>query len=638
MRSVPTHKHPYLLFTSEDLPAIRERASGLPASRFRHFLRADCESGFLKPESLVSEGRTPVYADRLQVIAITQYAFEGILSGDRRFTETAKQALLNLTRWTTLGTQFDMAQGGTIRDGAVAYDLLHPELSPEERTQAETFLAKGARFLYEGGKAGDLHWSGRNQGLANWRAQMYSGIGMAGLALWDSHPEAQEWVREAADVMKDIMDHDFDPEGASYEAYVRYVLGVYYHSLFPMLEALRRVTGEDLLGYSRAVLQRAMPFMAYMMYPALNGMPAIGDSDESIHSAGLFLARVAAEYGDGLAAYYLDALLKEKSYHGGGDGLWGTLWARPVTAENPEKSPRLCLAKAYNRDLDAPEMFGSGHVFLRTGFTRHDDMQFVCQAGEAGGFHGHADKGSYLLNAYGVRFLRDYFDGPYEGEEFRYRHSGEAHQTVLIDGEGQGAEVIGLTDPDYHTQVARVETLESLPGYDYVTMDTTKAYRHCPANRNLMWARRHVIFVRQAESTGYFVVIDDVQKDGSQHIYSHPFHYNDVDVSVDSAEGGRVVLANPQASLHIVAVYPQGFSATQHRMYGDAYVKLTCDKPCVRFVMATVLYPAKAGDALPAIDPIDAGDEIGVAVAGTRIAFERSTGRVLVDGGPRGGS
>jgi hypothetical protein len=564
---------------------------------------------------------------------MTQYAFEGLLSGERQFTDPAKEALLNFTRWTNIGEEFDMAQGGTIRDGAIAYDLLHPDLSPEERVQVESFLSMGARFLYEGGMPGDLHWSGRNQRLGNWRPQMYSGIGMAGLALWHSHPDAAKWVGAAADMMKDVMDHDFDPDGAPYEAYTRYVLGVYCHSLFPMLEALRRVTGEDLFGYNEAVLRRAVPFLAYMAYPKMNGMPAIGDSDESVDGAGLFLVKTAAEYGDRLAAHYLEALLRDNHYDAGDDRLWGALWARAVQPESPEESSRLPLAKAYNRDLDAPVMFGSGHVFLRTGFTRADDIQFVCQAGEAGGFHGHADKGSYLLNAYGLRFLRDYFEGPYEGDRFRYRHSGEAHQTVLIDGEGQGAEEIGLTDPDYHTQVARVEALNSQPGYDYVYMDTTKAYRHNPANRDMMWARRHVVFVRGPARTGYFVVIDDVQKDDNEHTYSHPFHYNDRDVHVERADGGRVVLAGPRADLHIVAVHPRTLATTQHRMYGDTYVKFTCPEPCIRYLMVTVLYPVRAGDPTPVIDPIPADGEVGVEVADTRVVFKSSTGSVSVSGG-----
>jgi hypothetical protein len=647
---VSTDTHPYLFFSADELAAVRARAGEWPASPFRRALRADCESGFLEPEALIGPGRMPVYADRLQAVAMVKYAFEGMLSEERRFTDHAKKALINLTRWATLGDGYSMAQGGMLRDAAIAYDLLHGELAEQERSQAQAFLTLGARYLFEGGRAGDRHWSGRHQRLANWRAQMYSGIGIAGLALWGSHPEAREWVGAAADMMKDILEHDFDPEGAPYEAYVRYVLGVYYHSLFPMLEALRRVTGEDLFGCNGAVLQQGLPFLAYMMYPARNGMPSLGDSDDGMYSLGMFLAKVAAEYEDGLAAWYLDAVLKEGHFDAGDDGMWGTLWARPVRQEDPDQSSRLCLAKAYHRDLDAPMMFGSGHVFLRTGFSDLHDIQFMCQAGEAGGFHGHADKGSYLLNAYGVRFLRDYFSGPYEGDEFSYRHSGEAHQTMLIDGEGQGAEAVGLTDPDYHTQVARVELLESCSGYDYVRMDTTKAYQHNPANRSLRWARRHVVFIRQPGRSGYFVVIDDVQKGDQGHVYSHPFHYDERDVEVALAEGGHVVLANPRASLHIFATQHvpclqapdevqadlglagDGLTATRHRRYGDPYVMLTGNRPCLRGLMVTVLYPVKGTGLPPAMGSIREPDQVGVEVAGVRVTFEPSTGRVAVSG------
>jgi hypothetical protein len=634
---VSTDRHPYLFFALEDLPAIRERSKQPPASEFRHFLQRTCvkQVDSANPEKLSGPGRVPTYQDRELSELMIFLAFEGLLSGDRKCTDAAKKLLLGFSGWKTLGSPaFSMSQGGVLREAAIAYDFLYNDLTEDERKKAEAFLAMGAAFLYEGGQAGDKHWSGRNQRLGNWRPQMYSGIGLTGMALWTTHPEAKKWTQAASEIMKDVLDYDFDPDGGAYEAYVRYFLGVTCHALLPTLEALRRVTGEDLFTRNNSVLYRATPFTACMLFPTRDGVPAIGDTDDGLYPVGISLIKAAAEFDDGLAAWYLNAILQEgpKVYWGDNEGIWGTLWARPVPPENPETSKRLSLAKAYDANLDEKVKFGTGHVFLRTGFTRKDDLQFVCQAGEAGGFHGHADKGGYILNAYEVKFLRDFFTGGYEGSPFfRWHHSGEAHQTVLIDGEGQGAQEIGLRDADYHTQVARVETLESGAGYDYVRMDTRKAYEHNPKNRPLRKAKRHVVFMRGPERTGYFVVLDDIQKDDRPHEYSHPFHYHPM-VKVESAEGGRIVLSHAKASLHIVAVHPREFKASRHTTDGDSYVKLTCQTPLSRLVMLTVLYPVKGSAAPPEIVPVKEGERIGTRIGAAEIVFDLASGQVRVNG------
>lgn len=628
MTNVSTGKHPYLFFRADDLPRIRQRTSKMPGSFFLSHLRKSADR--LTPEKLAADGRPPTYADRVQGRAMNAAALSGLITGNRKHTLAAKQALVNLSKWKDMGKTYGMAHGGMIRMAAIGYDWVYNELSEDERKEVERFIADGAGELVRQGKTG--WWGAGKEGRqGNWQPQMYSAVAITGMVLKGKHPDAEKWIRLGADVIKEDLDYELDSEGGVYEAYVRYGLGVMMGSIYPTAEALRRVTGEDLYKYRDSVLYKSTAFTAYMLYPQRTGMPPLGDTHDGLYSVGLQLARNASEYGDGLAAWYLDRLIREGWTPGNDHAIWGTLWAMPVKPEHPDSSPRLSKAHAYNSRGKGKWDFGTGHVFLRTDFGSKDGIQFACQAGGDGGFHGHSDKGSYLINAYGVRFLRDFFDGSYQGDRFTWHHSGEAHNVVLIDGAGQGAQCVGIDDPQYYSKIADVEAIESGKGYDYVRMNLTKAYQASPRNKDARKAMRHVVFVRTTAKTGYFVVIDDVEKDDQEHTFSHPFHYDKRDVQVESIEGGRFALKGRGATMIVEAVHPpSGFRAEKARKYGDDYVMLTAKDKAKRFVMVTILYPFTRNMSVPEWKSAERDGKVSLSVEGTEILYDLSSEKVSV--------
>ena len=103
-------------------------------------------------------------------------------------------------------------------------------------------------------------------------------------------------------------------------------------------------------------------------------------------------------------------------------------------------------------------------------------------------------------------------------------------------------------------------------------------------------------------------------------------------MKVTLAEGGKIVLSNPKASLHIAAVAPKGFKAAKLTKFDDNFVLLTHTKGVVRYVMVTVLYPVKGEQRPPAFTPISEGAITGVEIEGVRIAFDKSRDVVSVSG------
>jgi len=613
-KNVPTEKHPYLFFTADDLPAMQESAKKPPASKFFEMLG--------------------------KANGLKEQALRGLLTGNKGDIEAAKRALLSTYKNWPPGAP-NVHHGTLLREAGIGYDLLYNDLSDQEKKQIEDYLAAGAGFLYREGQTG-TNWSGRgNRGGGNWTANMYGGMGVAGLALWNKNPDAKKWVADAAAVAKDVLDYHWDPDGAVGESYDRYGAGTIDHAVFPFLEMLRRVTGEDLFGYNDSILKRAVKFTAYMITPDRQAVLSIGDTDEGLSNAGISLIKAAAEFDEGLAAWYVDALLADGGGAVKGDVFWGTIWAKPVKIEDPDASPRLPLAFAYNNDAAAKKVdkttdHGWGFFFLRTGFASKDDVYFAGQAGDMAGFHSHSDQGSYVFAAYGIRFLRDFFDSDYSGPQYTYFQGGEAHQILLIDGQGQGAGQIGLRDAEYGTQKAKIEVFESRKGYDYARINTKLAYQVNPANRSMQKAMRHVVFVRLPERQAYVVVVDDVQKDGAAHEYSHTFHYPHrpwTPLDCKLAQDNKIVLGNDDARLYITAVHPQGFKAERLNRYRGDYVKLTCTEKVPRFVMMTVLYPIKGAGEPPAYTAINEGDNVGVEVSGgAKIVFNKATEKADVTG------
>ena len=628
MKGVETNKHPYLFFSAKDLPEMRRRIKQKPASFFFEQLQSSARR--LDPKQLSLNGQMPVYRTRVQARHMEAAALHYLLTGDTTSRDAAKAGLIGLGNWMDMGERWNMTHGGLIRMTAIVYDWLYGELSNAERKQVETMLATGTSRLMEMGKT--LWWgTGKPIRQGNFQPQMYSAVAMTGLVLKGKHPEAEGWIRLGTQAMKETLDEEFDAEGGSYETLARYALGVSLGSVYPTAEALRRVTGEDLYVYRDSLLSKTTAFTAYMLHPQLNGMAPFGDTYDDLHAVGQHLVRNASEYGDGVAAWYVDRLIAEGWKPGNDHEVWGTLWSLPIKPQNPDTSPKLPKSRVYNFKGKGKLNFGCGYVFLRSDFSRKDGIQFVCPVISDAGFHGHADKGSYVINAYGLRFLRDYFEGSYSGERFKYLHSGEAHHTVLIDGVGQGAQETGIVDSQYYMKVAEIEAFQPGEQYDYVRMNLTRAYQANPANKTTRNAMRHIVFVRTSGKTGYFVVVDDVQKDDLPHEYSHAFHYHNKDVKVDSLEGGRFVLAGEGARMIVQAACPaSGLEGRKMEKFGDTYVLLTAKEKTPRFVMMTVLHPVRTGQADPKI--ISTADDgiVRVSIDGVRIAYDQARGEVSV--------
>jgi hypothetical protein len=288
--------------------------------------------------------------------------------------------------------------------------------------------------------------------------------------------------------------------------------------------------------------------------------------------------------------------------------------------------------------------FQDAGLYVMRSDWRSDARYLLFDAGPYGGPHGHEDKLSIELSAFGQVFIAD--PGTYtynKADPFRaYFVSSQAHNTVLVDGRSQvrrwRRENLSPT-----TAVGAYATWISHPDFDYVSASYGDGYGWFSFQRPQDAAivadvthTRRVLFVKP----DYWVIVDELDA-SMPHDYQVLFHtVSDIVASIGA--DNRVVLGTPDtvpegATLQIIPVSPQdvevsclagseapiqGWYSPSSRHKAPAYAVIYERRGSASTVMTTLLYPCAGGQA---------GDEVCIrplAVTGSAgLGFVVSTDR-----------
>jgi hypothetical protein len=219
------------------------------------------------------------------------------------------------------------------------------------------------------------------------------------------------------------------------------------------------------------------------------------------------LARWASRRGTGR---WMDRQGEHRQVRGQED-VMNLLFFRP----GPERSPADYGNYALGWHGRCPPGYphDNGYVVMRTGFDSPDDIKLVLKCGNAAGGHGQPCQGSFVLDAYGD-FLSQSPGYNIWGGRTR------AHNLITIDGKGQAEghsggsgrkENDGHIERFVHSRVADICIANNKPAYD-------------GGGNAVARSLRYVLFVRKPERRGYFVIVDDMDKDGRPHEYTWNFH------------------------------------------------------------------------------------------------------------------
>jgi hypothetical protein len=541
--------HPRLLFTSQQLPGLYAavRDGGDDGQAYADIRQA---AEFVYPASTMEE----LLGDDYGLTSIPNLGLAGFLESP---PDTAALAL-GRTLVVYLAENFDVDDddfGSSLRLRALAlgYDMFFGD-GPE----AERDLVRGeiASYLDEMMNSPIYAVWGFRPYLGNRSAMIAASVGLAAICLeGETDPSTVAGALDFADDMiSEWLEHQVDAKGAYNE-------GVVYGgwSLRMLVYYFHARKSYDGFDYSDNARIRSMEnWFAYELLPEGSGRTnnlndcAYGDYILSRHHT--YFDWAESEWNSGLSAWLWQ--------HTAGDEGWDwelaadkaatALWNRSLPVEQPGDVLPQSMMWEHR-----------GLYYFRTGWElgpSSNDLVFSFYSGTFQGAHAQEDQGQFTFYAYGAKFAIDHGPGPVARQT-------ESHNLVLIDGRGQhnAGSSIG-TDGVFQKYL--------LSDYaDYVVGDLTEAYTtHSPWNdpdvpfpgTDWSWgydggnpvnrAVRKVVTVHDDYLPPYFVIVDDVDKDGLAHQYEwrmHTLAANAVDTSTDP-----IVVSNGQSRLDIHVIEP----------------------------------------------------------------------------------
>ncbi len=356
---------------------------------------------------------------------------------------------------------------------------------------------------------------------ANWLTTESYGLFTAGM-LFPEFKEAHEWRRLALERLFKQLDDEIYPDGMEYElaaGYNNWVVSQLTRVLeLADLNDRRAEVPPDFL----AKMEKMFDYLVYASMP--NGQaPGLNDSNNvdvrAILATGfkLFPKRLDFEF--------------------------------IATAGQRGRTPaETSHAFAY-----------AGHYVMRSGWDQ-DATYLLFDAGPFGAAHQHEDKLHFVLWSHGAQIVLDPGNFSYDRSRWRrYVLSTAAHNTILVDGQGQHREgkqetyfwPRPWTPPAPPNNDAR---WVSTPEYDLAIGSYTDGYG--PKNDILVTHERRILFVK---SENIFLVTDTLTPRADvEHRYEALFHLDAANALLDGSSR-TVRTDNPSGSnLAIVALVDRG--------------------------------------------------------------------------------
>ena len=498
--------HPRLFLRPEDLPRLRSLAQGEEAERFAKLRVA--------ADRFIAAGPTPEpdhlgsardkdnkelvkywWPNRTQTekacLEAETIAFVHLLTGEKKYAEAARQWILHLASWNPDGpTNFKLnceAGKPMLYRLPRAYDWAYDSLSEADRQAVRKVMLRRVKDAWESGEiaygTGHLNRPFNSHGNRVWHK-----VGEAGIAFLGEVPEAETWLDYAVNKFYACYPVWSDDDGGWHEG-VSYWAG-YINKAVWWLQAAQSALRVD--GLQKPFFDQVGDFPLYVAPP---GSPNMGFGDLSFRppSGGWggfmeYFLRAKGNRPEGASAGYW-RWWTERWGMKGEEGILGFLYHASL--------PPLPAAKPPT-DLPPSKVFrGIGVASLHaTLLDSADDVHFLFKSSPFGTqSHGHNPHNSFQLNAYGEALLTTCVYRDLHGSKFHYQwaHSTVAHNTVLVNGEGQ----IKHTAAPH----GRIADFQFTPTLDYVEGDATAAY-----GGRLARCLRHVAFVKP----DLIVIFDDL--------------------------------------------------------------------------------------------------------------------------------
>lgn len=542
-------RHPRLLFSSSDLPALRARVhdGGVDDNAYAYIRQRAVNVYLSSPlDSLMSDDAAQ---EPIINLALASHFEAGVDS-----------SLVNLGRRLTLyiarNWNVDTDPFGTslrLRAMSIGFDHFFVNATPAERgeirAEATSYIAYMTTNINY-----DI-WR-RRPYVSNKTAMVAAALGLAGISFRDEIPASSTDAALAAAEYFFLAWRDAHlandgcyREGTLYSGWSLRNL-IYYFA------ARKRFDGLDhALDPAIRAVERWEPYELDPRGDArVNNIQDQTDYFRPLARHTTYWAWAQSEWSSQLAAYMWEHSAGQygKDMLDENDKASTVLWHRNLAPVNPGT----VLARSHVWE-------DRGLYYFRTGWPNgatSGDVVFSFYSGEFRGGHAQEDQNQFTLAAYGEKLVLDNGSGSTAKQS-------EAHNIVRIDGNGE------------HNAGSSIGTDGKITGFitsdyaDYVRGDATLAYStHSPYNNNgvpyawsnwswgfsganpVQHALRNVLAVHGPGVPPYFIIRDDIQKDSSTHHYDWCMHVP-ASATVDTTSG-VVTIATGGAALRLYCMQP----------------------------------------------------------------------------------
>ena len=547
-------QHPRVYVTEAELKSLRERARTTHKGLWQGVLN-NLRALKADPPPPPAEARR---AQNDVAIAIAEAAFAYAIERNPKYLAAAKKYMDAAVSYDVWGYSYnkpnvDLAAGHLLYGLGIGYDLLYNDLTPAEREKYRNKLARQARLLadYYKPKPGRTYSYSQNHVFIP-----IAGLGVASYALYDEVPDAPQWAALARAIYDRVL-ATYSPDGYYYEGFEYWVFATPW--IIHYLDAHKHATGEDLFDHPG--IRNMHYYIAHVVLPGGHDMFDFGD----VFEGPLTRAKRGDEYershpGGHLALNYnllydLASRFNDPKIQGvaeymkslgavNAEDFWSLLWYDPKISATPIKQfPNW----HHFKDHDV--------VFWRTDWSPNATaIAFKCGPPEGhhtadllkkfpdwhlSAGHSHPDANSFIIFSKG-NYLTG--DSGYAGVPLTAHHN-----TLLIDGKGQGNEGSGH-DPwdgfDYdRLDQVRIVNVKATPTTLEVTGEAAGAY--APQLELQQFQRQFTFGGSQAS------VKDDLRS-SKQHLYTVLLH---ADQTIKEA-GKSFILTNGSGSLAVDILAP----------------------------------------------------------------------------------
>jgi len=430
-------KHPRLLFTDDDLPAIRRaiKSDAFAKQQYQELLARGEALLEVPPDKYQIGGPEHTLltvARDLEDRIITLAALYRI-SGDRRFATRATQEMLSAASFPNWFPSHFLDTAETTTALGIGYDWLYGTLSPQDRTTIrDALVTKGIDPWLALIAAGKAHYAN------NWTQVCNGGETIGALAIADEERgRAEQVISYALPSMTEIM-RLFAPDGGFEEGPGYWSYATIYNVLY--INSLETALGTD-SGISDSPGFSLTPEYRIQANGPTNLFANFGDSNSTASPAPqmFWFARrfrrpayavAERELATALDGHMDSYTLKDSERF----AAFGLIWSALVTA--PEKVSPPPLAQGFSRVAQA---------YIRGAWHDPNAWYIAFKGGDAHASHTHLDLGTFVFDSLGQRWAIDLgsdsygLPGYFGNQRWSYYRTGtEGHNTITINGQNQG--------------------------------------------------------------------------------------------------------------------------------------------------------------------------------------------------------